>query len=42
MQYDETLTLGHNEALNFHNVEWCPEKCANTLILCSAQVCSGT
>lgn len=33
MHYDETLTLGHNEALNFHNVEWSPEN-VPTLLFC--------
>lgn len=33
MHYDETLTLGHNEAFNFHNVEWSPEN-VPTLLFC--------
>lgn len=33
MHYDETLTLDHNEAFNFHNVEWRLENVPN-LLLC--------
>lgn len=29
MHYDETLTLDHNEAFNFHNVEWRLENVPN-------------
>lgn len=33
MHYYETLTLDHNEAFNFHNVEWRLENVPN-LLLC--------